>query len=153
VASQRLSIYLNDHLAGAVAATELARRSAGSNRGTALGQMLERLVEELEEDRAALRQAMELWGVRVDHAKLAAAWAAEKLGRFKLNGSLVSYSSLSRLEELEILVLATEGKRLLWEALTLRHPDGLDLDELIRRAQSQRRRLERHRLEAAENAL
>src|SRR2546423_12504088 len=117
MSSKRLSIYLNDHLAGAIAATELARRSANANRGTPLGGALERLVTELEEDREALHATMRQLGASVDQTKVAAAWVAEKMGRFKLNGSLVSYSPLSRLEELEILALGVEGKLLLWQAL------------------------------------
>ncbi|MFL5822852.1 MAG: hypothetical protein ACJ764_05350 [Solirubrobacteraceae bacterium] len=155
VANQRLSIYLNDHLAGAAGAIELARRSRGANRDGSLGQALEELTRELEEDQTALQDIMAQLGVRVDHAKLAAAWVAEKLGRFKLNGSLVSYSPLSRLEELELLVLGVEGKLLLWQALSRRNEPltGIDLDALIKRAQAQRRRLNRHRLQAAQQAL
>ena len=157
MASQRLSIYLNDHLAAAIAAGELARRSAGSNRGTPVGAELERLVGEIEEDRRALQDIMRELDVEVDQKKAAAGWMAEKLGRLKLNGSWLSYSPLSRLEELEILTLGVDGKLLLWEALA-REPElaahpGHDLDALIRRARTQRRRLNRHRLEAAEAAL
>lgn len=151
----RLAIYLNDHLAGAVGAGELARRSAAANRGTPLGDTLAGLVAELEQDRQALESAMERLGAGVDRSKVAAAWVAEKLGRLKLNGSLLSYSPLSRLEELELLVLAVEGKALLWQALAKRDgPDSdLDFDALIKRARSQRRRLERRRLEAVADAL
>ena len=79
---------------------------------------------------------------------------SEKLGRLKLNGSLISYSPLSRLEELELLVLAIEGKVLLWRALAKRDSADLDLDlaELLKRAQAQRRRLEHHRLQAVVQA-
>jgi hypothetical protein len=48
-----LAIYLNDHLAGATAGLELARRARGSNRDTELGEFLERLTGEIEEDREA----------------------------------------------------------------------------------------------------
>ena len=42
-----LRIYLNDHLAGSVAGTALARRALASNRGTPLGDHLERLAREV----------------------------------------------------------------------------------------------------------
>ena len=89
---------------------------------------------------------------------MAGAWAGEKLGRLKLNGSLLSYSPLSRLEEIEGLSLGVEGKLGLWQALKVTHGDdgrlrGVDLDALITRARSQRRRLERQRRRAAEEAL
>jgi len=157
VASKRLSIYLNDHFAASIGAGELAGRSAGSNGGTPLGIELEQLKQEIEEERGTLAECMRELGVAVDPAKAAGAWAAEKLGRLKLNGSWLSYSPLSRLEELEILILGIEGRVLLWEALS-RHPDLADRDapdfeQLIKRARSQRRRLNRHRLEAAQDAL
>lgn len=155
--SGRLAIYLNDHLAGAVAAVELARRSAGSNRGTPLGDDLQRLASELEADRRSLQDMMSRLGVRVDPAKVTLAWIAEKLGRFKLNGSWVSYSPLSRVEELELLSLGVEGKLLLWKALAHHFENSgaarPDLEALMRRARSQRRRLERHRLNAVAEAV
>jgi len=41
-----LAIYLNDHLAGATAACELARRAAANNRANAYGPVLAELAEE-----------------------------------------------------------------------------------------------------------
>ena len=40
---------------------------------------------------------------------MVAGWVAEKAGRLKLNGSLLTYSPLSRLVELEGLSLGVEG--------------------------------------------
>ena len=151
-----LATYLNDHLAGALAGVELARRCARSNRGGPLGEALSKLARELDEDRHALQSIMRRLRIGGDPAKLAAAWTAEKMGRLKLNGRLIGYSPLSRLEELELLVLGVEGKLLLWQALAqTEHPalSEVDLDGLIKRARSQRRRLQRHRLDAAMAAL
>jgi hypothetical protein len=154
--SRRLSTYLNDHLAGSTAALELARRSARSNQGTSLGELLDQLATEIAEDKRVLEGLMDRVGVRVDRTKTAAAWAAEKLGRFKLNGRVFSYSPLSRLEELELLVLAVEGKILLWRSLERWGGQTLpstELQELIKRGRSQRQRLERRRLDAVADAL
>jgi len=156
VALSKLAIYLNDHHAASVGAVALARRAAESNRGTRYGEVLAELAAEIEEDRQALRLIMQRLGIRVDPAKAAAAWSAEKLGRLKLNGQLTGYSPLSRLEELEILSLGVEGKLGMWQAL--RHAAGhgipeAELEPLIKRARSQRRRLERQRLDAAVEAL
>ena len=157
MASKRLSIYLQDHFAASVAAGELARRSAASNRGTPLGPELERLGQEIDQDRQVLGDLMRELGISADRAKTAGAWTAEKLGRLKLNGSWLAYSPLSRLEELEILILGIEGKLLLWEALAhdleLAGDIGPDFSELIRRARAQRRRLNGHRLQAVKDAL
>jgi hypothetical protein len=152
------AIYLNDHLAGSVVGVELARRAARNNRGTEYGTVLAGLVDELVEDRRALETILDRLDIGTDRAKLAVAWAAEKLGRLKLNGRLVGYSPLSRLEELEVLALAVDGKLRLWQALALSgQADGgltdVDLPELVKRARSQRRRIERQRLRAADEAL
>jgi hypothetical protein len=155
MADRLLSTYLNDHLASSLAALELARRAAAANRGTVFGVRLEQLVAALEEDRRALQDAMDRLGVGRDLTKLAAGWAAEKLGRLKLNGRLIGYSPLSRVEELELLTLGVEGKLLLWQALA-RVPElartTVELDPLIARARSQLRVLRRLRIEAVEQA-
>jgi len=152
----RLAIYLGDHHAAAVGAVQLARRAAASNRGTRYGEVLAALADEIEEDRQSLRLIMQRLGIRPDPAKAALAWGAEKLGRLKLNGQLTGYSPLSRLEELEILALGVEGKLAMWQALERAVSHGIpeaELQTLIKRARAQRRRLERHRLDAAAEAL
>jgi hypothetical protein len=148
-----LPIYLNDHLAAAVAAVQLARRAASQNEGSEYGDALARLAEEINEDRHALQDLMKRLGFRGDPVKLVSSVVAERLGRFKLNGELVRYSPLSRLEELEILLLGVEGKLGLWRALRSNVDVEVDFDELIQRATNQRRRLERLRLKAASEAL
>ncbi|HET6869395.1 MAG TPA: hypothetical protein VFH80_26025 [Solirubrobacteraceae bacterium] len=152
----KLGIYLGDHYAASVAAVQLARRAAQANQGTRYGDVLATVAEEIEEDRQSLRLIMERLGIRPDPAKAAVAWSAEKLGRLKLNGQLTGYSPLSRLEELEILSLGVEGKLGMWRALERALGHGVpeaELDTLIKRARSQRRRLERQRLDAAPEAL
>jgi hypothetical protein len=152
----RLAIYLSDHYAASVGAVELARRAARSNRGTSYGELLSALADEIEEDRQALQLIMRRLGIEPDRTKAALAWGAEKLGRLKPNGQLTGYSPLSRLEELEILALGVHGKLALWQALersTIHGVPEAELQTLIKRARSQRRRLELKRLEAAAEAL
>jgi hypothetical protein len=151
----RLSIYLNDHLAGATVGARLARRIAGSDGD---GDVLDAIAAEIEEDRATLIEVMQRLGVGQDHVKIALAWGTEQVSRLKFNGGLLGHSPLSRLEELEGLSLGVEGKTALWKALRRTHGDdprlrGVDFDVLIERAQSQRRRLERRRVRAADEAL
>src|SRR6478672_664976 len=97
-----LAIYLNDHLAGAQFGVELVRRVASSNADDPVfGPPLAKLRDEIEADRVTLEEVMDRNSIRRDPLKPAAAWAAEKLGRLKLNGQLHGYSPLSRVVELE----------------------------------------------------
>lgn len=153
-----LTIYLNDHLAGAVAGGELARRARDANAGGALGAFLAGLAEEIEEDRAVLEDVLRRAGGTENPVKKAAAWLAEKAGRLKLNDELTDYSDLSRVEELEGLVLGVRGKRALWDALAATRAtdprfEGVDFAALAARARRQEEALDAHRLAAARVAL
>ena len=156
-ANRFLRIYLNDHLAGATAGVELVKRSLRSNEGTPLGDLLARLLTEIEDDRRALVRIADALGVARDRPKLAAAWAAEKVGRLKLNGRVRGYSPLSRLIELEGLALGVEGKLRAWRALQQIGLDtartGVDLEQRARDAEAQLASLEEHRLRAAAEVL
>ena len=52
-----------------------------------------------------------------DRAKAALATAGERLGRLKLNGSVVRRSPLSDVVELKMLRLGTQGKAAAWRTL------------------------------------
>lgn len=146
-----LSIYLNDHLVAFVALRDVARRARRSNEGSPLGRYLAGVEAELEESRAALVRVMDDLGVRRDPFKRVAAWAAEKLGRLKLNGHLVSYSPLSRVLELEGLIVGAEIEARTWAALG---PHArADAAALLERCERRREELARHHREAAATAL
>lgn len=153
-----LATYMNDHLAGATAGRELARRAAANNRGSELGRFLEDLAQQIDEDRDSLIELMRASGVGIDRVKVLGGWTAEKLGRLKLNGKLLGYSPLSRLLELEGLLLGVRGKLALWQALAEIELDGragadADMVDLIERAERQHEELERHRRAVAGEAL
>jgi hypothetical protein len=153
-----LAIYLNDHLAGATAGVELARRALKENRDNEYGRFLTTLAEEVAEDRRTLIELMERLAIPRSRVKVPAAWAAEKVGRLKLNGSLRGYSPLSRLLELEGLAVGIEGKRAMWQTLLQiqayhERLGDFGLETLIARADDQRQRLEPHRLNAAREAM
>src|SRR5690349_17051443 len=112
-----LGIYVNDHRAASAAAISLAKRCQRENAGSPLGDVLASLVPDIEEDAATLNQVAEVLGARSDPVKVGAARAGEVLSRLKLNGQLRGYSPLSRLIEIETLLMGIEGKRLLWRAL------------------------------------
>lgn len=153
-----LGIYLNDHRAGSAAGLELARRCLKNNRGTSYEPFLRDLVQGIEDDVRELESLMDLLGIPPDRLKHTLAWIAEKAGRLKLNGQLTGYSPLSRLWELEGLLLGVTGKRCLWLSLNdIADNDSrlavTDLDKLISKADEQISGLEEQRLRAAAEAL
>jgi hypothetical protein len=155
--SKYLATYLNDHLLGATAGCELVRRAARENEGSELGTFLSGLAAELEQDRGTLREHMDELGVKADQLKIAAGWAAEKVGRLKPNAQLRGYSPLSPLVELEGLLIGIQGKLAMWRALAdVAAELGLDrerLETLAGRAERQQGDVERHRLAVARTAL
>ena len=153
-----LGIYLNDHLAGATAGSELAHRMARSHRGREEAGPLSRLAAEIAQDRAALLDIMASLGVTVRAYKVGAAWIGEKAGRLKFNGRLLARSPLSDLEELELLRLGVEGKAAGWRTLRAQADadtrlDAGRLDELFSRARSQADQLEELRVRAVSHVI
>ena len=155
-----LSIYLNDHLGGAMTGRELATRCRSRNEGTKLGRFLDRLLAEIEEDRATLAGLIDRLDLRRDPLKPVLGWSTEKLLRMKPNGRipLVAYSPLMRLQELELLSIGIEGKRLMWLALAAladrdQRIHRQQMERFAARAERQREELERHRLSVARLAL
>jgi hypothetical protein len=155
---KRLSVYLNDHLAGATGGVELVKRIHQENEGTSYSEALARLEHEIEEDRETLTAIMERLDVEQNQFKVSLGWIGEKLGRLKVNDQLIGYSPLSRLVELEAMTLGVTGKLAMWKVLQhVAGGDGrlaeFDLGELIARADRQQSELETLRLRAADEAL
>jgi hypothetical protein len=154
-----LGVYLNDHLAGATAGVELARRMAGSaGPDSAASGTLKRLAAEIAADRGSLIEVMAALGIPLRSYKVFAAWADEKAARLKLNRRLLTRSLLSSLEETEILRLGVEGKAAGWRTLRIlaerdTRLDTSTLDELIARAARQSAAFEDLRTDIAEQLL
>jgi hypothetical protein len=153
-----LSIYLNDHLAGATGGVELARRAASAQRDSTHGPELARLATEIAEDRESLLEVMEALDVTVQHYKVGAGWLLEKVGRLKPNGAWVSRAPLSSLVELEGLLLGVTGKGALWRTLRVEAEsdprlDPAELDRLLVRADDQWERIEAMRLQTGVEVL
>ncbi|RJQ76630.1 hypothetical protein D5S17_17340 [Pseudonocardiaceae bacterium YIM PH 21723] len=147
------AIYLNDQLAMGVAWRELARRTAGHGRAGPEREILRRVADGIAEDLETHKKIMALLGIPTSRIKLGLAAVAERLGRVKPNGRLLSLSPLSRFEELEFLAMGIDGRKQLWA--TLRDLIGLadrlpeiDFAELIHRAERQRADMEPVRLAA-----
>lgn len=157
VGREQLATYLNDHLAGSEAGRDLARKVAADNEGTALGSFMSGVVTAIEEDRTTLEDVMRRAGVEKVFAKQAAGRLAEKLGRVRLHQRVTGDAALSRLLELEGLILGVTGKLELWRTLReIARADeslgGFDFDVLIGRAEEQLQGLEEHHRAAATEA-
>ena len=145
-----LRIYLNDHWGASGAGMALADRIARENEGTQWYPELRRIADEIKRDQETLRELRATLANDGFSLKRFAAQCAEKVGRLKLNGSLVGYTPLARVLELEALTAGVKARQLLWRSL--RHTDiasRLDLDRLEATAQSQVDRLEAIHQEAA----
>lgn len=153
-----LRIYMSDQLALGVLWREIARRAHNASNGTAEGAVLGRVASAIAEDVSTFEQMMRRLGFSTRTPKALLAVVAERVGRLKLNGRIISRSPLSRFEELDVLVIGIDGKVVLWQnlrdgaALGARLPD-IDFDRLIERARSQRAQLEPLHAQAAQEAL
>lgn len=117
---ERLGIYLQDHLALIVGEIELVGRCRSNNEPTSIADFLRQLKVELTAQKVIVEEMLERNGGTVTvagHLKQGAAWFAEKLGRFKLNDTLFSYSKLSRVVELEMLTAAAQERVAMWDNL------------------------------------
>jgi hypothetical protein len=155
--STALTTYLNDHLAGSVAALELLghllERDPGSGRDE-----LARIRTEIEEDQQILQRILSDMGGKESPIRKAAAWLTEKLGQVKLGLDDNGSGELRVLEALEGLGLGIQGKLMLWRALeavrgSVPSLGGIDLQQLQQRAERQFRQVEELRLRAARVAL
>lgn len=146
-----LRIYLRDHHAAALAGNELAKRSAQSNAGTPFEELCSQLRSETAEDLRSLEDVMKRLSISPARGKDGALWMAEKFGRLKLNGSLKSYSPLSRVIEFEGLEISAHALMGVWTALKQVSDPRIDIKEMERledRAADQVRRIEEAHKEA-----
>jgi hypothetical protein len=154
---ERLSTYLEDHLAGARVAVGVLGRLRDQHRDERLGRFAVELLSEVEQDRDVLeRLAHRVGDAPRRPLKQAAAWVIELASQLKLHRE--ASLGLGPLLALETLGLGIQGKIALWRALERIAPSeariaGLDLEELTRRAQDQHARVEEFRLDAAERGL
>jgi hypothetical protein len=133
---------LRDHHAASAAGVELARRALGAHHP---------LVQQIASDRRALEEIMRQLDVDPSGMKVTVARVAERFGRLKLNGRLFKPSPLSKVIELETLLVGVRGKEALWTALQRAEVsvEGLDLNGLVESARAQADKLEALRLDAA----
>ena len=119
----RLVTWLNDHLAVAMGAAELARRTHRAIGEKPWAEGLEDLASALDDDRECIKNVLEAMGSGPSRVKETVGWLAEKVTRIRMNEmNPLTPSPLNRLEELETLLLAVASIGMMWR--TLEHVRG-----------------------------
>src|SRR6476469_7925466 len=149
-----LSDYLNDHLAGSVAALELLDRLVETYTGKPLERFFRELRDDIRADQEQLEGLIAKLGIKESTVRKAGAWIAEKISRPKIDLEEDSKSDLGLFLALEALVLGITAKRSLWRALgaasrAVPELARLDYSGLEKRAIDQCERVEARRLEIA----
>jgi hypothetical protein len=158
MADKALDVYLNDHLAGAIFGSDLARHLTSLTEGTALGEKMRDVAAQVEQDRETLSRLMDAVGTSKNPVKQATTWLAEKASRLKLSGASSGEDQLGIFLALETLSLGVGGKAALWRTLLDvqdRYPglQTFELDALLGRAQRQLQLLEDERIAAGRSAM
>ena len=153
--NNNLAAYLNDHLAGSVAAIELIDDLVNASDDASLKQFLADLKREIESDQIVLEQLIAGAGESEGVVRKAAAWVSEKAARAKFKIAGEDFGGLGLVQALEMLALGIRGKELLWRSLATSNwlpLRDLDLAKLEQRAVEQQHRVEEKRLAAAKSA-
>ena len=154
--NKNLAAYLNDHLAGSVAAIELIDDLVKASKDESVKIFLADLKYDIEVDQTVLEQLPQRAGESEGSMRKAAAWLSEKAARAKFKIAGEDFGGLGLVQALEMLALGIRGKELLWRSLQtsgLIPPPDVDLAKLEQRATEQQQRVEEKRLEAAKAAL
>ena len=151
---ERLHTYLNDHLAGSVAAIELLDDLIEHHSEDRFGKIFRDLRDEIEADQETLRNLIRKLGAKESAVRKAGAWLAEKFSRVKIGDA---DDSAELLQALEGLALGISGKQLLWRSLAAIEANfpalqGSDFSELEKRAHDQFERVERLRMQMVREA-
>ena len=157
MAKDDLSTYLNDHLAGSVAAIELLDHLIKVHEGKPLEQFFKELRRDINADQEVLRKLVQRFA-KESAIRKAGAWLVEKFSRVRIQIAGEKPGEMGLLQALEVLVLGITGKQLLWRALSAALANspllrGVDLQQLEERAIAQIERVEAKRLETAREAL
>lgn len=154
---KNIGAYLNHHLAGSVAGLEALERLEAAEKDTPMGRVLTELRAEGAADRRVLEELMARLKVSESETQKATAWLGEKVFRVLLPLNEQRAGELHLFLALEALALGLQGRRALWLALAAAQEtpalQGLDYQTLVRRAEDQRDRVEKLRLQAASKAL
>lgn len=151
---ENLATYLNDHLAGSVAALELLDHLITTTAGTAHEPFFRNLRIEIAADQDVLRKLLEMLSAPESTVRKIGAWVMEKAAQAKLSIDGPPEAAMGRLEALEGLLMGITGKRALWLALaasvgSVKDIGSVDFAALTRRAEQQLLAVETERIKAA----
>jgi hypothetical protein len=154
--NKHVATYLNDHLAGAVAAVRLLESLEDVYEE--LGPRFSALRADIEADRLDLLALMAGLDIGESGARKIGGWVAEQATALKMRLDDNADGPLRLFESLEFLSLGIAGKLGLWDALKAAAEVSqqlrcADYNRLIQRAIEQHSRAETLRLEAAVEAL
>ncbi|MEQ4519000.1 hypothetical protein ABLI39_06490 [Pseudarthrobacter sp. B907] len=122
-----LGLYLSDHLTGATAGLGRIERMAKDFTDTPVHAELASVAAAIGRERELLRGLIRELGIRQRPHRQAAAWLAERAGRLKLNGRLLSRSPMTLVLESELMRAAVMAKIGGWQTLEELAPDlGLE---------------------------
>jgi len=157
MANRYLATYLNDHLAGSLAAVELLEHLESAYAATNLASFFGALRTEISADRKELQHLMDRLDVPESRPRKLSGWLTGKITDIKLRLDDNARGPLRLLESLEVLGLGIHGKLALWRALSSAADSspslqGFDYARFAGRAEEQRWRVEVVRLEAAKTA-
>ena len=155
--TEHLVTYLNDHLAGAVAALEVLEHIIEQHATNAAVPTLQRIKTDIEADRRELEMLVERLGGRESVTRKAVGWLSERVLRLKLRVDDPRNGALRLFESVEMISLGVDGKLGLWRVLAslrdgVAELNALDVDRLVRRAREQRVALEQTRCQLAREA-
>jgi hypothetical protein len=150
--------YLNHHLANSVAELNALEHLEAAEKGTPMARVLTGLRADSAADRRMLEELMARLKVSENEVEKATAWLGEKISRLMLPLGEQKGGPLHLLLTLEALELGLVGRGAMWLALAAAAQEtselqGPNYEVLIGRAENQRVRVEKLRLEAAEKAL
>ena len=151
--NESLTIYLNDHSAGAQAAITLMKHLEKQYPGE-IAAFVSKLRQDIEADERQLQGLIERLGHSKVNLRKTASSLAEWAAQLKLVVDDPGGGELRLLESLEILALGIAGKGALWRGLRAAAAEvpelgGMDYDALEQRALEQHDRVDQRRIAVA----
>jgi hypothetical protein len=156
MAYSALETYLNDHIAGATAGTNLAKIAAEEHQTDEHGPFFSEIYAAVEKDFGILKDLAAALGVEESAGKGALAEIGSKMMAPKFTAG--EDDALNAFITLETLSIGVEGKVCMWKALKTVESEyagfeNFDIDDLLARAEEQRGKIEAQRQKIAPQAL